>query len=603
MVVSCSGGYGNSKWYVLIMSGPLKCIFSLQKCLQTFATLRCLLPSVYISTRECKWSGVNLCPAFRIATFPGPTHSFSTDISKNDTCAVLQSQDEKNSDSDEDNTAQDEDILVSVITKGKQLSSSEWEKIKDQVLAKNRGINGSNIDAITIGLCGRFMQLDMGLSYLEHLSLSGKKLNIATIAQVMRMCYSCRLKGIDEQFILSMYENLHSRCPVLDGYTAESAILGLCLTRHWKVGLDLLDMAKLTCIPGGMEYNVLVKTAYDNNEPNISLRLINEMLQLGRSIRPEVFHAQLDYCNRMSAGEKVERWKMVEEILSMFVEHDLKPTVDVAERIRVWYLEAADPHTEVQAQLSSVTDGGICKSCQKYLNPITITKEEFGALQSAFMDKVVVGADIFRKSTPEEIKEFKNFVKMTAPYDMVIDGLNIAFTAGPKKALSSQALARTLHHVVKYFVMKSKKVLILGRKHMQTWSPCYMDYIYRNAHVFLADNLGMGTKFLSRDLMRGHAYRLENKSLRSTFKLWQLQHQCQLKYVTQAGKVHLKFPLTFNPMAQVSRDGSWHIPYEMEFVGSPSQSFEAPTTWLCLRSGKSSPSLSQVRHKKISRMS
>lgn len=51
---------------------------------------------------------------------------------------------------------------------------------------------------------------------------------------------------------------------------------------------------------------------------------------------------------------------------------------------------------------------------------------------------------------------------------------------------------------------------------------------------------GMGTKFLSRDLMRGHAYRLENKSLRSTFKLWQLQHQCQLKYVTQAGKVHLK---------------------------------------------------------------
>jgi ribonuclease P protein 3 len=87
---------------------------------------------------------------------------------------------------------------------------------------------------------------------------------------------------------------------------------------------------------------------------------------------------------------------------------------------------------------------GICKSCQKYLNPITITKEEFGVLQSAFMDRVVIGADIFRKSTPEEIKEFKNFVKMTAPYDMVIDGLNIAFTAGPKKAQSPEALARTV---------------------------------------------------------------------------------------------------------------------------------------------------------------
>jgi hypothetical protein len=81
------------------------------------------------------------------------------------------------------------------------------------------------------------------------------------------------------------------------------------------------------------------------------------MLQLGRNIRPEVFHAQLDYCERISAGDKLERWKMVEEFLNIFVQHDLKPTVDVAERIRMWYLEAAGPDAKVQAQLSAVTDG------------------------------------------------------------------------------------------------------------------------------------------------------------------------------------------------------------------------------------------------------
>jgi hypothetical protein len=284
-------------------------------------------------------------------------HSFSAHVSQHNTHAGLQSQDEENSGSDNDSTAQDEDILVSVITEGKQLSSSEWGAVKDQVFARKKGVNCYNIDAIIIGLCGKFMQLDVGLSYLEHLSVSGKELNVATTAQVMKMCYSCRLKGIDEQLILSMYENLRSRCPVLDAYTAESAVLGLCLTRHWKVGLDLLDMAKLTCTAGGLEYNVLVKTAYDNNEPNISLRLINEMLQLGRSIRPEVFHAWLDYYERISAGHKLERWKMAEEFLSMLAEHDLKPTVDVVERIRVWYLEAAGLDTEVQAELSSVTDG------------------------------------------------------------------------------------------------------------------------------------------------------------------------------------------------------------------------------------------------------
>lgn len=51
---------------------------------------------------------------------------------------------------------------------------------------------------------------------------------------------------------------------------------------------------------------------------------------------------------------------------------------------------------------------------------------------------------------------------------------------------------------------------------------------------------GMGTKFLSKDLMRGHAYLLKNQSLRSTFRRWQLLHQCQLRYITETGKVQLK---------------------------------------------------------------
>lgn len=87
---------------------------------------------------------------------------------------------------------------------------------------------------------------------------------------------------------------------------------------------------------------------------------------------------------------------------------------------------------------------GICKSCQKHLNTVPITEEEFRTLQCAFMDRVVVGKDVFRNTTPEEIKGFLHFVKMTAPYDMVIDGLNVAFTGGSKKTLSPQSQARAV---------------------------------------------------------------------------------------------------------------------------------------------------------------
>jgi hypothetical protein len=72
----------------------------------------------------------------------------------------------------------------------------------------------------------------------------------------------------------------------------------------------------------------------------------------------------------------------------------------------------------------------------------------------------------------------------------------------------------------------------------------YMNFYNRSQDdpllLYAALYSGMGTKFLSRDLMRGHAYRLQNQTLRSTFKRWQLQHQCQLRHVTEAGRVHLK---------------------------------------------------------------
>jgi ribonuclease P protein 3 len=87
---------------------------------------------------------------------------------------------------------------------------------------------------------------------------------------------------------------------------------------------------------------------------------------------------------------------------------------------------------------------GICKSCKKPLNTINITEEEFQTLQCAFMERVVVGKDVFRNTTPEEVKEFLHFVKMTAPYDMVIDGLNVAFAGGSKKTQSPQSQARTV---------------------------------------------------------------------------------------------------------------------------------------------------------------
>lgn len=71
-------------------------------------------------------------------------------------------------------------------------------------------------------------------------------------------------------------------------------------------------------------------------------------------------------------------------------------------------------------------------SCQKKMPPIFISEDEFQTLRTAFFEKVVLGRDIFTKSTPVEIEKFESFLKKSLPYDVVIDGLNAAYSAGTK---------------------------------------------------------------------------------------------------------------------------------------------------------------------------
>lgn len=44
------------------------------------------------------------------------------------------------------------------------------------------------------------------------------------------------------------------------------------------------------------------------------------------------------------------------------------------------------------------------------------------------LSKVIIGDDIFQKTTPSEFYQFNQFIDKTKPYDIVIDGLNIAYS-------------------------------------------------------------------------------------------------------------------------------------------------------------------------------
>lgn len=130
------------------------------------------------------------------------------------------------------------------------------------------------------------------------------------------------------------------------------------------------------------------------------------------------------------------------------------------------------------------TFSGLCARCNQTLDCLTLSEEEFNILQNVVKEKLIIGSDLFLKSSPEELKRFLDFVEKTAPYDIVLDGLNIAFTVrDPYNRI------RVIKNVIDYFYLKKKRILLLGRKHMLRWQRGALLTIMKKTENFFIEDM------------------------------------------------------------------------------------------------------------------
>lgn len=61
------------------------------------------------------------------------------------------------------------------------------------------------------------------------------------------------------------------------------------------------------------------------------------------------------------------------------------------------------------------------------LDAVRINEKEFQLVKNEFMNKVVKGKDIYQKTTPEEWQRFERVIEENRPFDIVMDGLNVAY--------------------------------------------------------------------------------------------------------------------------------------------------------------------------------
>ncbi|KRT83985.1 hypothetical protein AMK59_2956, partial [Oryctes borbonicus] len=366
-------------------------------------------------------------------------------------------------------------------------SSQNWKALREKLLASSSDITTNTIDSLILSSYIGNEHLTQAKSYINYLQNKNIKLNLATIGKCFKLHYFMHLKGLttekDEENILHMYENLINEYPLLDSITSENVILGLSVTKDWKACYHILKDMKITCIPNTASYNALISAAFSHDDYDMAWLLFQEMIENNRT--PTIL-TYLAYLEQIKESDCKTKHSRLNDLFENVASYGLDLHTKVAEKI----VEITDGNSK----LTSISKEGMCKCCNSKLRRLGLSASEFEKLKNAFFKNVIIGKNVFYKTTPVELERFKGFVESMDKFDVIVDGLNVAYSAGVKQ--SPLVHSMLLAAVVEHFVKQRKKVLILGRSHLEKLPKKNWFFIKRNSTVFLVDDISQDDPYI-----------------------------------------------------------------------------------------------------------
>ena len=386
------------------------------------------------------------------------------------------------------------------------LKDIDWHSVRKELIESERFINALNLDGIIIEKCNKDIRLDVAKSYINFLKSQSFVINDVSVSKLLRLFYrhhrkinqeyeeeKFHISEEDEAEIIKFSKSLMEKHQVLDASIAENIIHGLSLTREWTKCIDLLRHIKVTSTPSTSTYSAIILKALEEKELDITWNIINEMFS--KQIVPSII-VLLKYF-RMFERDDVMTEKMFEAMRDN--------SLLLPEKVINYYKNVFN--TTRDCKIVKIGKNGNCPSCNNKLSTMKLNETEFMKLSNTFLDNVMIRRDIFIKTSPDELKRFKDFIDRAIPFDCVIDGLNVAYSHGTDqpvkmfvKNVSQNSLlahyansynnsAFQIASAVKYFVDRNQTCLVIGRNHMRKWPKDKMDYIRRNSSLFLADNM------------------------------------------------------------------------------------------------------------------
>lgn len=307
-----------------------------------------------------------------------------------------------------------------------ELDHAAWTDIRNRILKSGRFYSKVNVDATILGLCSRHGSLDVGRSYIQYLDHNRVPLTAAIAGKYLTLFQlppgQISLDSETAQEILKICSGIRDKYPVLDGSTAEHLIHAICLTDHWKDSMGLLSQVKEFGQPSHAAFNDIAQAAFRHRQPELAVSILEDGISAGR------VPSAASLVTWITSGVHDD----IETFLQFLQRHGLQVPELVATTLKRYLEEVAT----IKVDMSSVSRNKSCGSCRTHLDEITLEADEFRQLQEVFHEKVLIKDNIFIKSTPKEFNDFQQFLERTGPYDIIIDGLNVAYSVGANKPVN-----------------------------------------------------------------------------------------------------------------------------------------------------------------------
>jgi len=230
------------------------------------------------------------------------------------------------------------------------------------------------------------------------------------------------------------------------------------------------------------------------------------------------------------------------------------------------YFESALPGWEVVS--STVSDEGICSGCGSKLEAVDLNEEEY----QAFKEGVAALAEKQEKQS-NLFKKYKEWMEKNGPYDIIIDGANVAFFG--QSYFDFQQIADAVEHIKASQLGKKPLVLLhvnraqgkaaekpKAAKLLASLSEANCLFTTPQGSnddwywIYAAVAAGGNGLLVSNDEMRDHIFQLLAPKY---FHKWKQRHQVRYMF-TNNGKFVLTMPPPYTTCVQRLDCGSWVFP-------------------------------------------